>query len=80
MSEPSPPLMVRAFYTSCRSEAESLARATAFGHRGALCEWGCLSSWIEFGARRRGHPVDAPTSGGDAFLSMGSDCVNLDRP
>src|SRR5438874_7699536 len=23
------------------------ARATAFSHRGALCEWGCLSSWLE---------------------------------
>jgi berberine-like enzyme len=23
------------------------ARATAFSHRGALCEWGCLSSWLD---------------------------------
>jgi FAD/FMN-containing dehydrogenase len=23
------------------------ATATAFSHRGALCEWGCLSSWLE---------------------------------
>jgi hypothetical protein len=23
------------------------ATATAFSHRGALCEWGCLSSWID---------------------------------
>src|SRR5438477_3054218 len=22
-------------------------RATAFSHRGALCEWGCLSSWLD---------------------------------
>src|ERR1700752_3996906 len=22
------------------------ARATAFSHRGALCEWDCLSSWL----------------------------------
>src|SRR5690348_11426822 len=23
------------------------ARATAFSHRGALCEWGWLSSWLD---------------------------------
>ena len=23
------------------------ARATAFSHCGALCEWGCLSSWLD---------------------------------
>ena len=23
------------------------AAATAFSHRGALCEWGCLSSWLD---------------------------------
>jgi len=26
------------------------ATATAFSHRGALCEWGCLSSWIDAAA------------------------------
>jgi len=26
------------------------ATATAFSHRGALCEWGCLSSWLELAA------------------------------
>jgi hypothetical protein len=24
-----------------------LTAATAFSHRGALCEWGCLSSWLD---------------------------------
>jgi len=46
MSEPSPPLWY-GHSTRLVGLRRSLARATAFGHRGALCEWGCLSSWID---------------------------------
>ena len=50
--------------------------ATAFAHRGALCEWGCLSSWLDPAADDVNVRWTRELAETMRAFTMGSDYVN----
>jgi len=56
------------------------AAATAFSHRGALCEWGLPVEPVGRGCRRRERAVDARDGGGDASLHNRQRLRQSNRP